>query len=331
GVQVDRMLDGVHSFHSAGVADLNRRTTIQPDSRFRIASTTKAFVAALTLVLVDEGALDLDDTLDHWLPGIAGDSGVDASAIRLRDLLGHRSGIANHVDELTAELAQAESPGAFMQLLQRHWTPRELVEQAFARGPQAQPGRVFGYSDTNYVLIGMIIEAATGESWQRQLPARVLEPLALSHTFIPGAELGLSGTHMHGYAELPFARGYRDVTALSASALDAAAALVSTPSDVNRFFASLLAGELISSASLREMTRVLPVSDEPGAPSYGLGIAYTPLGCGGGYYGHPGDTLGFHTRNAVSVDGARSVCIALSGDGEFEQASAALIENVLCD
>ena len=242
----------------------------------------------------------------------------------------HRSGVANHGDDLVEQLAQTRSARDFIALLQKRWSAPELVALALAHGSQAEPGTRFVYSDTNYVLIGMVIEAATGKRWERVLSERVLEPLALRDTSAPGADPSIAGAYMHGYAQLPFAADYRDVTALSPSSLDAAASLVSTPADVNRFFSALLGGELLSEPALREMTRMRPVSDETGASSYGLGLAFTLLACGGGYYGHPGDTLGFHTRNAVDADGTRSVCIAISGDGEFEARSTALIEHALC-
>jgi D-alanyl-D-alanine carboxypeptidase len=330
GVQVEQLIDGTRHWASAGVSDLHRRSPILPNSRYRIASTSKAFVAALTLRLVDAGLLALDDCLEHWLPGIAEGSEIDAGSITLRHLLSHRSGIANYVDDLQALLAEASSNAAFMAVLQQRWSPTELVALAFAHGALAEPGRAFRYSDTNYVLIGMIIEAATGQRWEEALAEHVLEPLMLRHTFAPGEMSTLPGAYMHGYATLPFHEGYRDVTPLNPSALDAAAALVSTPSDVNTFFAALLGGELVSAEALREMKSLEPVSDQPDAPSYGLGLMFMPLPCGGGYYAHPGDTFGFHTRNAVSEDGRRSVCIAISGDGDFDPASDALIARLMC-
>ena len=330
GVQVEQLVNGTRHWASAGVSDLHRRSAIQPESRYRIASTTKAFVAALTLRLVDQGVLDLEDRLEHWLPGIAEGSDLDASSITLRHLLSHRSGIADHVDDLEALLAEARSGAAFMALLQQRWSPAELVALAFAHGALAKPGQDFRYSDTNYVLIGMIIEAATDQHWEEALAEQILEPLMLRHTVAPGAVPALPGAYMHGYATLPFASGYRDVTPLNPSALDAAAALVSTPADVNTFFSALLGGKLVSDAALREMKSLEPVSDQPDAPSYGLGLMFVPLPCGGGYYGHPGDTIGYHTRNAVSEDGKRSVCIAISGDGDFDPASNALIARLMC-
>lgn len=330
GVQAETVDGAEHRWASAGVADTHRRSAIPEDAQFRIASTTKTFVAALTLRLVDDAVLRLDDKLAAWLPEIAADSGVDAEHITLRQLLSHRSGIANHVDDLFALLDAADSEAGFMSVLQRRWQPEELARMALAHGPLFSPGSAFAYSDTNYVLIGMIIEAATHEPWEQALSERVLEPLSLAHTFAPGSEMRIPSPHMHGYAELPFGGGYRDVTALSPSSLHAAASLISTPADVNRFFSALLSGELLSDAALAEMKQMLPVSDEVDAPGYGLGLSRTQLSCGGVYYGHDGDTLGFHTRNAVSEDGRRSVCIALSGDGEFEADVSALIERALC-
>jgi D-alanyl-D-alanine carboxypeptidase len=330
GVQVEQLAPGTRYWASAGVSDLHRRSDIQQDSRYRIASTTKTFVAALTLRLVDDGVLDLDDPLEDWLPEITAGSDADGASITLRHLLSHRSGLADHVDDLRALLAATQSEAAFMAVLQRRWSPLELVALALAHGVLAEPGASFHYSDTNYVLVGMIIEAATGERWEDALARHILEPLQLRHTLAPGDSAAIPGAYMHGYVALPFQPGYRDVTALNPSSLHAAAALVSTPADINRFFSALLGGALLSASALREMKTQKPTAEQTNAPSYGLGLVFTPLACGGGYYGHPGDTIGFHTRNAVSEDGRRSVCIALSGDGDFERESSALIERVLC-
>jgi D-alanyl-D-alanine carboxypeptidase len=173
-----------------------------------------------------------------------------------------------------------------------------------------------------------VIEAATGEPWEQALADRILEPLGLGGTSVPSTP-DLPEPHLHGYAALPFADGWSDVTALHPSSLGAAAAVVSTPGDLDRFFESLLGGELVGPALLAEMTDGLPI-EEGSDVRYGLGLARVPLSCGSGYFMHSGDTLGFHTRNGVTERGDRSVAIAISADGDFEAQAGALIDRGLC-
>jgi D-alanyl-D-alanine carboxypeptidase len=332
GVQAEHAFDGQHLFASEGFADRAAGAPITNGSRFRIASTTKAFVMATTLALAESGELSLDDSVETWLPGVVAANGNDGAQITVRHLLQHRSGLNNHVEDLFAQLAEARSAGEVDVLLKKTWTPRALVALATSHPALFPPGTAFAYSDTGYVLIGMIIEAATGETWQAQLAQRVLEPLRLRDTSTPGSSTEIPGAHMHGYAQLPFADGWVDVTSISPSSLDAAASIISTPQDVDTFFRALLHGDLFGPALMAEMKATLPV-DEEGERRYGLGLAWSSLACGGGYYMHEGDTLGFHTRNGVSEDGLSGVCIAISGDAElgFEAEARHLIERALCE
>lgn len=328
GVEAEHAIDGVRWHASAGFSDLATESPIAEDSRFRIASTTKAFVAALTLMLVEEGRLSLDDTVEQWLPGLIDANGNDGSRITVRQLLQHRSGLPNHVDDLVAELGAAPSAEAFDAVLLRVWDPVDLVGLAVSHPPVAEPGERFVYSDTGYVVVGLVIGAATGEPWEDVLADRILGPLDLAATTVPSTP-DLPDPHLHGYAALPFADGWTDVTAIDPSSLDAAAAVVSTPGDVDRFFEALLDGTLLGPALLGEMTDGLPIEDGADV-TYGLGLARVPLSCGSGYFMHSGDTLGFHTRNGVTEQGDRSVTLAISADGDFEAEAAALIDRALC-
>jgi D-alanyl-D-alanine carboxypeptidase len=331
GVQAEHAFDRQRLFASEGFAELETKKPIVDGSRFRIASTTKTFVMALTLMLVEAGTLSLDDSVEAWLPGVVAANGNDGARITLRHLLQHRSGLNNHVEDLFAELGQARSAAEIDALLTKTWTPGALVALSTSHQPLFPPGTEFAYSDTGYVLIGMIIAAATGETWQAQLTRRVLEPLQLHDTAAPGTSPQIEGAHMHGYAELPFSDGWVDVTQVSPSSLDAAASLISTPHDVNTFFRALLRGDLFGPSLLTEMKTMLPVA-EASERAYGLGLAWSTLSCGGGFYTHDGDTLGFHTRNGVSEDGRASVCIAISGEAErgFEVEARRLIDRALC-
>jgi D-alanyl-D-alanine carboxypeptidase len=329
GVQAATLRDGVADWASAGVARVEGELALTRQSRFRIASTTKTFVAATTLQLVEQGALSLDDTVEQWLPGVVSGPLHDGSRITLRQLLQHTSGIANHVDDQVALLEDATSAAEARALLERAWSADELIALALAHPPQFAPGEGWAYTDTGYVLIGQVLEAATGEPWQERVQSQLLAPLGLSDTFVPSDDLVIPGAAMHGYAQLPGSDGPSDVTALHPSSLGAAGAVLSTPGDVARFFAALLSGEVLGPAQLAQMQATVAIEGD-GGPGYGLGLAWVPSECEGGRWMHDGDTLGYHTRTGVSADGGRSVVVAISGDGDFEEPATALIDSVLC-
>ncbi len=327
GVQAVATRDEASAWAAAGVAERDGAIAIGPHSRFRIASTTKTFVAIVALQLVEEGVLALDDTVDEWLPGVVAGHGNDGAAMTLRQLLQHTSGLRNHVDDQVAMLMQSSSPTELDALLARTWTPEELVALATAHAPAFAPGEGWAYTDTGYVLVGMMVEAATGTSWNESIAARIVAPLSLRDTFAPTDDPAIPGAYMHGYAVLPGSDAPRDVTAVNPSGIDAAGAVVSTPADIDTVFRALGSGELLGPELLGQMRDAIEVGD---GLRYGLGLAWAPSACGG-YWTHFGDTLGYHTRNAVDDDGTRSVTVALSGDGDFEAPIAALIDRVLCD
>lgn len=331
GVQAAVHEDGQRSWASGGLARIEGTLALEPTSQFRIASTTKTLVAATALKLVERGDLTLEDTVEQWLPGVVSGSGNDGSAITLRQLLQHTSGIANHVDDQLALLGAADSEAEVAEVLSRSWTPAELVALAMSHPPAFAPGDGWSYADTGYVLVGQIIAAATGESWGDSVRRHVVDPLELSRTFAPGATLDLPRGSMHGYSALPGGADEVDVTRLNPSALDAAGALVSTPSDLAHFFSALLSGGVVGAEALTAMKSTVATDDtDVSAPHYGLGLARVPSSCGG-RWAHDGDTLGFHTRTGVSADGARSVVVAISGDADFEAPVAALLDEALCD
>jgi D-alanyl-D-alanine carboxypeptidase len=133
----------------------------------------------------------------------------------------------------------------------KHWEPKQAIEMATAHAPVFEPGTSWAYSNTNYILLGLLIEAATGSPYAAELKARALAPLALSRTFAPGDEVTLPEPHAHGY--FPADPELVDITDLNASQAWAAGELVSTADDLNRFYAGLLTGALLGPAELKQM------------------------------------------------------------------------------
>ena len=275
------------------------------DLRFRVGSITKTFVAALVLSLVEDGLLRLDDPVERWLPGVVPGGG----AIRVRHLLNHTSGLPDYVESSRIE----GDP-------HRRWQPTELVELALARGGTPRADGRFAYASTNYVLLGMIAEAATGQPLDRLLETRLFARLGLSRTsFEPGV---VRGAHVHGH-RAPSHQGV--VTGQAGDIGDepawwtwAAGAVVSTAHDVQRFFAALLDGRVLSRQSLRAIETLVPA----GRQRYGLGLAVFPTPCGEAW-GHTGNVQGTVAVAWNTRDASRQVVLVVNSfplSAELEEA-----------
>jgi D-alanyl-D-alanine carboxypeptidase len=288
-----------------GYGNRATRSRIRGGDRFRIGSVTKTFTATVVLQLAGEEKLGLDDTVEHWLPGLV----PGGERITVRRLLNHTSGLFNYTDDET--LLQK-----MLQDRLREWSPRELVGVATAHPPSFAPGERWGYSNTGYVLLGLIAEAADGRPLGAQLEARIFAPLRLRHTsFDSGPRI--AGRYAHGYFGLP---RQRDVSVFSPSGAWAAGAIVSTASDVARFYRALLGGRLLRPEQLRAMTTTVPIV--PGA-GYGLGIAHTRMACGSAWV-HDGDFPGYLTSAKTSADGRRQAVVMVNTDSLTERGRRAL-------
>ncbi|AUA13192.1 beta-lactamase family protein [Streptomyces samsunensis] len=321
--------DGRQSVATSGTADLNTGRPVPADGYFRMASTSKTMVATVVLQLEAEGTLSLDDTVDHWLPGVV--PGDDDPRITLRQLLQHRSGIHDDLPGYT-------TPEEYYQ--QRHdvYSPEQLVARAMAQAPDSRPG--WEYSNTGYILLDMIIQKATGHPAHQEIEDRILRPLGLDRTRWMGTSPALPQPHAQAYQL--FGPG-SEVDVTDQIPVDYEnLSWVTTTQDENDFFRALLTGRLLPARQLAEMKRTLPVSEDlqklwPGG-RYGLGLVERPLKCGGTYWSHEGGDGGYITLNGVTDDGRRSAVVSMSearGDSEEhileqENAASALIDHALC-
>ena len=166
--------DGHRTVRAAGgFADRRSRRPLRPGDRFRVGSNTKTFVATVLLQLAGEGRLALEDTVERWLPGLVPGGG----AITVRQLLNHTSGLPDYAPE--------DDDSFIRQVLadrRRKWTPRELVGIAMARPPLFAPGAAWAYSNTGYILLGLIVVAAGGHPLATELRERIFAPLQLRGT-----------------------------------------------------------------------------------------------------------------------------------------------------
>jgi D-alanyl-D-alanine carboxypeptidase len=273
------------------------------DHVFRVGSITKTFVAAVVLQLAAEGALGLDDPVERWLPGMV----PNGQSITLRQLLNHTSGIYNYTDDEALFRSLVRTP-------LRVLTPAQLIAVATRHPPTFAPGADWSYSNTGYILLGLVIEKASATPLEQQLRQRIFEPLGLTHTSFPAVP-GLPRPFAHGY--LPAANGLIsapggrpvDVTAWNPSWAWAAGALVSTAGDLARFYGALLGGELLGAAELREMATTVAISNGPAG--YGLGLASDPLRCGNAL-GHSGGVPGYTSVAYSSPDGVRQAVVLVN-------------------
>ncbi|WP_344320441.1 serine hydrolase domain-containing protein [Streptomyces macrosporus] len=276
---------------ASGVADAEtERPRLRPD-RFRIGSITKTFVAAVLLQLQEEGRLDLDDPVERWLPGLVRGNGHDGREVTVRQLLNHTSGIHNYTED--AELSERMFGPGFFEHRYDTFTPEELVGIAMEHEPVFAPGTDWSYSNTNYVLAGMVVEAVTGNSYADEVERRVIEPLGLRSTVLPGTRATMPRPHGRGYGLL--AEGeevtWVDVTDVNPSWAWAAGEMISTVDDLNRFLRALLDGRLLSEESMAEMLTTVPTGQEE-IERYGLGIMKDELPCGTEVWGHNGSVHG---------------------------------------
>jgi len=294
--------DGESVDVAAQDGDLATNTSAPVDGEVRIASNTKMFVATIVLQLVEEGLVELDQPIERYLPGLVTGDGIDGSVITVRQLLQHTTGLPEYADQIAADAFGAQNT---------YISPRDLLDVALTRPADFAPGERWQYSNTNYLVLGLLIERVTGRTLAEQVQQRIVEPLGLRHTYLPQAgERELRGTHPIGY-HLTDDGELRDITTMDASFAWSAGAIVASPSDLNTFMQALLDGTLLTADSLTEMQNGVPAGDElwPEA-TYGLGLQSFPLSCGGTAWGHGGDIPGTQTRNAVGPDGT-AVTIAV--------------------
>ncbi|MDY0810296.1 serine hydrolase domain-containing protein [Kitasatospora purpeofusca] len=288
---------------AAGTSDLATGQPARPDGRFRIGSVTKAFVSTVVLQLVGEGRLRLDDPVERHLPGVVPNGG----AISVRQLLNHTSGLYDYLED-PRFFYQDDAGLRDYALGDRRWQdyrPEQLVAIGVAHPPYFAPGQGWKYSNTNYILAGLLIDKLTGHSWQSEVTRRIVRPLHLDDTVFPGSETGLRGPHAHAYAKLP--EGPADITRLNPTVGGAAGNGISTTTDLDRFHAALFGGKLLRPAEQAALTTTVPTGS--GHSAYGLGVAEADLGCGP-LWGHDGGLPGWGTLMFGTADGKRQVALS---------------------
>lgn len=282
-----RFADGSILDHAAGFADRSTGELLTVDHHFRVGSTTKTITATAILLLCQEGLLGLDDTVAFLLPEVRefGSTGLlNDSGITVRMLLQHTSGLADYVG---GEFAGEDFGDIMMREPLRLWDPRDLVSISSNMGGVDTPGETFEYSNTNYILLGMLIEKFSGISYDRFVQEKILNPLALSETRVPRSSKMMI-PYAHGYLEKDLDNKLYDYSDQHPSGVWAAGNVISTPGDLLRWLEALVQGSLLQPEFKAEQ---LDIRDFPEVHlGYGLGVASF-----GGPLGHNGTVMGYQT------------------------------------
>jgi D-alanyl-D-alanine carboxypeptidase len=272
----------------SGFSDTKTSDTIEPEMLFCVYSITKAFMAALSLTLAEEGLISLDDTVSMWLDLPERLSTRINSEITIRQLLNHTSGIDDYATNPRTILSAALYP-------RKVWTPEELLD--LVGMPHFSPGEKWKYSSTNYILVGMIIEEATGSTVTAELRKRIFEPLNLSRTFLRGEET-LVGEVAH--ANLVTRNRAIDLSFFLTDELftlvSTTGAIFSTAADIAKFANAHFGGKLLNEEYYEQMLTFIPdvkLSVDIRSFSYGLGIMRVEHERFGTVLLHPGGGYGY--------------------------------------
>ncbi|MFJ8043563.1 serine hydrolase domain-containing protein [Kitasatospora sp. NPDC096147] len=292
--------DGRTRTYTAGVGDAVTKSRVPVDGQLRIGSNSKAFTAVVVLQLVAEGKVGLDRPVETYLPGLVRGDGIDGRKITVRQLLQHTSGLPEYVNQAAA----LNDP-------KRYYEPRELLDTALAQKAHFAPGAGWEYNNTNFLLAGLIIQKVTGRPLGEEIGKRIVDRIGLRHTYFPKpGDTTIREAHPKGYQ-----RGadgsLREYTELDPSWGWAAGAMISTNTDVTRFYTALLTGRLLPAAQLAEMRTTVAADQVGPGVRYGLGLVSRPLSCGGVAWGHGGTIPGYDTAGGVTEDG-RAVNIAVT-------------------
>lgn len=276
---------------ASGKASLETGTLMKPKDRFRIGSVCKTFVSVVVLQLVQEGKLNLDDPITKFLPKEITSRLPNSNHITIRELLNHTSGLSNYMnDEFYAEVKKKPT---------YPWTATEVLQFVYDLAPVGDPGEKFQYSDTNYILLELIIDKITGSSLATQIRDRILTPLGLNNTFMELRE-PIPGGFVNSYRKVDGVR--TNVTQLNEGNGLGDGGLISSASDLAKFVHALLAeGKLLSPKTLKQM--LMSFKDD----NYGLGLASRQtewgelLGHSGGTAGHRAEMYYLPTHDITVV------------------------------
>jgi len=295
--------DGHLTVLRAGRSNANRSGAPKPSDHMRIASIAKAFNGAVALHLVDEGRLGLDDTIGQRLSGMP----AAWSGVTVRQMLNHTSGLPDYTQSKGFAEQAKKNPRGFV-------SPQKIIGWVRGEPLEFAPGSDYEYSNTDNIVVGLIVEAVTGSSYAQNLDQIVFGPAGLTETSFP-TKPALPKPFIHGYV-VEVGEPPTDVsTFLSPSGAWASGAIVSTPRDLNAFIRADLGLGFFSRAEQEEQMRFVPGGKSsppgPGQNSAGLALFRYTTKCGT-VYGHTGNFPGYVQFAAATADGTRAVTTSLN-------------------
>ncbi|ASQ92689.1 serine hydrolase domain-containing protein [Streptomyces sp. 11-1-2] len=308
---------------SSGVHDLRTNRPADPAGRFRAGSVTKVFTAAVALQLAAEGTLDLDRSARSYLPEL-----IPASygKVTVRQLLNHTHGIP--APDLPGDTVEEWYAYRF-----RIHDPEDMVRSATSKNREFPPGEKQHYLNIGYAIAGLIIERISGDSYEHQVTRRILKPLGLRDTYLPGTDPRILGPHNHGYQTMRLddgTTGLRDVSVWGPTDGWAAGDIVSTTADLERFTKALFQGRVVGGPLLREMFTLPKVADfKTGDPaSYSVGLSMKKLG-GREVWGKSGSRWGYNTAIASTRDGSRTLVYSVNSTDAKGQEMNEVVRNIM--
>ncbi|MGC3001894.1 serine hydrolase domain-containing protein [Streptomyces sp. G35A] len=295
---------------SSGVRDLASGRPAGPDARFRAGSTTKVVTAAAVLRLAADGEVDLDASIERYLPGLLG-PGFEAP-VTVRNLLNHTSGIKP--GDGWGDTFEEQYAHRYDTL-----TPRQVVASAVAKGPAFTAGERQQYLNINYTILGMLIEKVTGRPYATEATRLVLRPAGMHHSYFPGADPRIRGPHHRGYQAVPRPDGTTrlvDVTEWNQSDRWAAGDMISTTADLERLVTALFGGRIVPEPELGEMF-TLPAGMD--GATYSAGLQRWEQG-GTVYWFKSGARPGYSTMIAATENLSRTLVYSVT-DTDAKDAS----------
>ncbi len=275
---------------ATGQSNLEHRTAMRTNTPFRTGSITKMFVATAILRLVEEGKLELDDPLSEKLPKVKGRI-PGAEKITVRHLLSHLSGIFDPPNESTRyKLDLVNDPEA----MDKKTIDQLMEEYVYGKPLHFEPGKGYAYSNTNYWLLGQIIESVTGKTVQQVLDQLIFTPLGLTDTYLEQRD---DRNVARGYADIYGDGNLLDVSRWDRADTDGKAdgGIVSTAVDLMKFIKALMEGDIVSPASVEMMKQVQLENCDNTFCEYGLGLELWRTGAGIGF-GHNGSSAGIEAN-----------------------------------
>jgi D-alanyl-D-alanine carboxypeptidase len=304
---------------TSGYSDITTHAPVDPDGYVRIGSTTKTFTAVIVLQLAQEHGVDLEQPVQRYLPGVLPPS---YPPIPVRTLLDHTSGLPS------IDIPWLADPDEVIKHRYEHWSPARVLGTATAHPIDYAPGTAQKYTNTSYVLAGMLIEKVTGHSYGQAVRDRIARPLGMSRTFEPGDDPRLPNPHSNGY--ITNAHGdLVDVTEMNQSIPWSAGSLVSTAPDLDRFITGLFRGRLLGPAMMIRLFTVpkVPMFDGTGDAYYSQGLMKIWLGKIT-VWGKTGSRYGYSSGVFATCDLQRKLAYSVNATTKSSDGQPAIVQKI---